>query len=193
MRRNLAAASATFADSQLLCTCSCAIARPGFGKNEMYPCVDKNVTYGLAVTGLLVGGAVGTTSMTVNLPYEPNIRTGETAIQIHPNISVAGLAPGKAYKILRYIGTASLPPEAPFAAPEASHAVTADAQGRATWADGAQPFRLRVVCPHGVAEVCVVVACCGCGQRRRSCRTRPCTTSRRRQRRIEGPGRRVSN
>ena len=98
------------------------------------------LTDGLAVTGLLVGGAVGTTSMTVNLPYEPNIRTGETAIQIHPNISVAGLAPGKAYRILRYIGTASLPPEAPFVAPEASHAVTADAQGRATWADGAQAF-----------------------------------------------------
>ena len=56
--------------------------------------------------------------------------------------------------ILRYIGTASLPPEAPFAAPEASHAVRADAQGRATWADGAQAFPLRVVCPHGVAEVC---------------------------------------
>jgi hypothetical protein len=25
---------------------NCAAAQPGFGKNEMYPCIDKSVTYG---------------------------------------------------------------------------------------------------------------------------------------------------
>ena len=28
---------------------NCNDAQPGFGKNEMYPCIDENVTYGLAV------------------------------------------------------------------------------------------------------------------------------------------------
>lgn len=30
---------------------NCKFAGAGFGKNEMYPCIDESVTYGLAVTG----------------------------------------------------------------------------------------------------------------------------------------------
>ena len=37
---------------------NCAAAQPGFGKNEMYPCIDEAVTYGLAVTGLAVDYAL---------------------------------------------------------------------------------------------------------------------------------------
>ena len=36
---------------------NCKHAGRGFGKNEMYPCFDKHVTYGLAVTGLAVKNA----------------------------------------------------------------------------------------------------------------------------------------
>ena len=31
---------------------NCKDAGSGFGKNEMYPCFDEDVTYGLSVTGL---------------------------------------------------------------------------------------------------------------------------------------------
>jgi hypothetical protein len=31
---------------------NCANAQPGYGRNEMYPCFDTDVTYGLAITGL---------------------------------------------------------------------------------------------------------------------------------------------
>lgn len=37
-------------------TLFCCLHFQGWGKNEMYPCIDQNVTYGLAVTGLAVAG-----------------------------------------------------------------------------------------------------------------------------------------
>ena len=37
---------------------NCKNAGAGFGKNEMYPCFDSSVTYGLAVTGLAVTGSL---------------------------------------------------------------------------------------------------------------------------------------
>ena len=35
---------------------NCKGAGAGFGKNEMYPCFDQSVTYGMATTGLNVTG-----------------------------------------------------------------------------------------------------------------------------------------
>jgi hypothetical protein len=50
---------------------NCAKAGHGWGQNEAYPCIDSNVTYGLAVSGLQVMGTVGQTSLsTGGLTYE---------------------------------------------------------------------------------------------------------------------------
>lgn len=53
--------------------------------------------YGLAVTGVAVNGTAGRTSLTVKLPYEPNVRDGETAVSVTTgNLTVVGLSPGRA-------------------------------------------------------------------------------------------------
>ena len=101
----------------------------------MYPCIDEDVTYGLAVTGLDVNGTSGKTSMQVKLKYEPNVRNGDKPIEIRPVITVTGLNPSKPYRILRYVGTDSLPAGAPFSSPNATVAVTAGPDGKAEWAD----------------------------------------------------------
>lgn len=108
---------------------NCKIAREGFGKNEMYPCIDENVTYGLAVTGLDVQGTIGHTSMTVDFKYEPNVRTGQPAAAVHTNVTVVGLEPLKKYQLLRYIGTATLPKGPPFKAPNVSTEIIAGLKG----------------------------------------------------------------
>ena len=114
---------------------NCRHAQPGFGKNEMYPCVDEWVTYGLAVTGLAVNGTAGSTSLTVDLKYEPNVRSGDEPALVHSSVVTTGLTPGKKYLIHRYVGTETLPHGPPFTSPNATVAVTADAQGTAAWAN----------------------------------------------------------
>ena len=54
---------------------NCADAGSGFGQNEMYPCIDKDVTYGLSVTGLAVTGAADLprVSLVVDTTYEPDV------------------------------------------------------------------------------------------------------------------------
>eukprot|EP00666_Eupelagonemidae_sp_cell4sb_P016478 gene16478-3973_t len=37
---------------------NCKNAQAGFGKNEMYPCINDQVDYGLAVTGVATPGAL---------------------------------------------------------------------------------------------------------------------------------------
>ena len=110
---------------------NCKIARPGFGKNEMYPCIDKNVTYGLAVTGLAVTGTVGKTSIEVDFRYEPNVRTGEMPVDVQANVTVTGLAPDGKYTLLRYVGTEALPQGPPFGLAHWSTSIQADAKGKA--------------------------------------------------------------
>ena len=108
---------------------NCKIARAGFGKNEMYPCIDQNVTYGLAVTGLQVAGTVGRTSIEVDFRYEPNVRTGAMAMDVSANVTVTGLAPGHRYMLLRYVGTDTLPQGPPFGLAHWSTPIQANAKG----------------------------------------------------------------
>lgn len=113
---------------------NCKHAEAGFGKNEMYPCIDQNVTYGLAVTGLAVNGTQGRTSVAVDFVYEPNVRSFEKPVTVHPTVTATGLKPGSEYKMLRYVGVASLPFGPPFTSPNASYAFKADKQGNGMWA-----------------------------------------------------------
>ena len=131
---------------------NCKDAGHGWGQNEAYPCIDSNVTYGLAVTGLQVAGTAGQTSLGIGgLTYEPNVRGEQNATLIHPTVRVSGLEPGKKYTIVRYVGTASLPRGPPFAAPNCTHSVVADAGGAAEWAGG-PPFSSSEAAYHFAAE-----------------------------------------
>ena len=120
---------------------NCGSAQPGWGRNEMYPCVDSSVTYGLAVTGLAVNGTAGSTSLVVDVKYEPNVREGDAPMPVVGNVTVAGLTAGGSYTIYRYVGTETLPSTAAYAprGANASKSVVADSTGEASWL-GMPPF-----------------------------------------------------
>ena len=131
---------------------NCAKAGHHWGENEAYPCIDSNVTYGLAVTGLQVAGVVGRTSLSTNgLTYEPNVRGEQNATLIHPTVHIDGLEPGKHYTVVRYIGTGNLPRAPPFAVPNCSKSVLAASDGTAVWVDG-PPFMSDEAAYHFAAE-----------------------------------------
>jgi len=96
---------------------NCANAQPGFGRNEMYPCFDQHVTYGLAVTGLDVKGTLPV-SLEVDITEEPNVRQSGRAKAVHGSVTVSGLQSGKKYTLYRYAGTDTLPKSAPFSGAE---------------------------------------------------------------------------
>ena len=96
---------------------NCAAAQAGFGKNEMYPCIDADVTYGLAVTGLAVddgAGELARVALEIDAAEEPDVREGEKPLALRGTLTVTGLTPGAEYALYRYNGTAALPAAAPF-------------------------------------------------------------------------------
>jgi len=113
---------------------NCRHAGSGFGKNEMYPCFDDHVTYGLAVTGINVQGTLPV-SLSVDITKEPNVRSGSRPSQIHGKVTVTGLTSGTSYTIYRYKSTADLPSKQPFA-PNAEYTTDFVASGTSyTWSD----------------------------------------------------------
>jgi len=95
---------------------NCAKAGSGFGKNEMYPCIYDQVTYGLAVTGVDMLAVQGTlpVSLTVDITAEPNVRSFSSAKAIHGTVEVTGLQAGNNYVVYRFSGTENLPAKAPI-------------------------------------------------------------------------------
>lgn len=111
---------------------NCLHAQPGFGKNEMYPCFDDQVTYGLAVTGLAVKGSLPV-SLIVDITAEPNVRSRLTKpVPVHGTAMVSGLTKGNKYTLYRYGSTADLPSAPPFNKTNAEFAVNFEANGD-TW------------------------------------------------------------
>lgn len=103
---------------------NCANAQPGFGRNEMYPCFDTSVTYGLAVTGLAVSGTTVPTAITTSgSSSEPNVRRFQRASTLHATVHVSELTVGSSYTTYRFDSTDALPSEPPFA-PTAAHSWT---------------------------------------------------------------------
>eukprot|EP01062_Namystynia_karyoxenos_P083164 TRINITY_DN9513_c0_g1_i1.p2 TRINITY_DN9513_c0_g1~~TRINITY_DN9513_c0_g1_i1.p2 ORF type:complete len:380 (+),score=154.50 TRINITY_DN9513_c0_g1_i1:130-1140(+) len=103
---------------------NCKNAQPGVGRNEMYPCLDDQVNYGIAVTGLAVSGSLPV-SLDVDIQSEPDVRMYAPPSRVHGTVTVSGLQPGKSYTLYRYEGTASLPAAAPFTGYKSSHKFTA--------------------------------------------------------------------
>jgi len=114
---------------------NCAIAQPGFGKNEMYPCFDEDVTYGLAVKGTAATKnarkqqqqsnsssssrewpVLPHVSLTIDIDYEPNVRIFEKPCVVHGNVSVdlSGLEHGQQCTLYRYNSTEAFPTTAPY-------------------------------------------------------------------------------
>lgn len=81
---------------------NCANAQPGWGYNEMYPCIYSNRVYGYSMTGLI--GATNTLplSMSVNNTNEPNIRRGEKPVSLQAHITITSLTPLQSYYIYRW-------------------------------------------------------------------------------------------
>ena len=74
---------------------NCRNAGAGFGKNEMYPCFDEDITYGLAISGLNISGATLPTSIsTSGAQYEPQIRSGESPTKLTAKVTVTALTAG---------------------------------------------------------------------------------------------------
>jgi hypothetical protein len=92
---------------------NCLHAQAGFGKNEMYPCFDESVTYGLAVKGLAVTGSLPV-SLKVDIVEEPNVRSGDKPTAVHGEVTVSGLKAGTKYTLYRYGSTEALPNAQPF-------------------------------------------------------------------------------
>lgn len=89
---------------------NCADAQAGFGKNEMYPCFDESVTFGLSVTGLRTGVPTLRVSLDVDLQSEPDVREfWELPAELSATLTVHGLTVGNSYVLYRYSGTAALP------------------------------------------------------------------------------------
>ena len=88
---------------------NCKSAQPGFGKNEMYPCIDSNVTYGVAVSGLDFTSSLPKVSLVVNIDHEPNVRQFQKPVEISGNVTVSGLTEGTSYVLYRYDGTENVP------------------------------------------------------------------------------------
>jgi len=102
-------------DDTLAMEGNCKNAGAGFGKNEMYPCFDSHVTYGLAVKGLAIKGDTLPVSITTDgAVFEPNVREGSPPKQLKAKVKVSGLSVGKKYTVYRYDGTDKLPKGPPF-------------------------------------------------------------------------------
>lgn len=95
---------------------NCKNAGSGFGKNEMFPCIYDQVTYGLAVTGLNVTGTLPLALTTDGAVQEPDVRTGAPPAALSGAVWISGLTPGASYAIYRYNSTGSLPAGPPFEA-----------------------------------------------------------------------------
>jgi len=95
---------------------NCQNAQPGFGRNEMYPCFDEQVTYGAAIIGLNVQGTLPLSLSVDDAAHtEPDVRSGSKANLVNGTVTVSGLSAGESYQLFRYNSTANLPAQAPFA------------------------------------------------------------------------------
>ena len=102
-------------NDSLAMTGNCLHAQPGYGRNEMYPCFDTDVTYGLAVTGLATAGPILPVALiTPGAVSEPNIRDGAPAVNLTGTVIVGGLSAGARGVLYRYNGTDALPAGPPY-------------------------------------------------------------------------------
>ena len=102
---------------------NCRDAQAFPGKNEMYPCFDSSVTYGVAVKGLSVTEASLPLALEVrdlnhNDIREPDVRLWPKwlhhSIPLQGTVHITGLVSGEAYTLYRYNSTVNVPEGPPY-------------------------------------------------------------------------------
>ncbi len=83
---------------------NCKDAQPGWGYNEMYPCIYEDTSYGYAITGLVDANSDQTLPLAlyVNSTEEPNIRLHQLPSLLQGQIVVSGLSKGSDYVVYRW-------------------------------------------------------------------------------------------
>lgn len=88
---------------------NCAAAQPGYGFNEMYPCLELNHSFGYAITGL-INGEGQPVFLQVSDYEEPNIRLGKPAVNLTGKVTCQETSAGTQYAMYRFNkGNAGVP------------------------------------------------------------------------------------
>jgi len=89
---------------------NCKDAQPGWGYNEMYPCIYDDISYGYSITGLADANTQTLPlSLYVNSTEEPNIRQHKPPSLLQGQIIVSGLTEGVSYSVYRWDDYTSFP------------------------------------------------------------------------------------
>lgn len=87
---------------------NCNDAGSGYGKNEMYPCIYEDLTYGTAISA--IKGIDGpSASITVNCTDEADVRENEPPTPLQATVKIEGLESGKDYILKRFDGLSTFP------------------------------------------------------------------------------------
>ncbi|GMH56987.1 hypothetical protein TrST_g9702 [Triparma strigata] len=113
---------------------NCDAAQAGYGKNEMYPCIYEDLTYGYSITGLKVQ-RLDSEEVAVFFDEvdEPDVRSGETVADLHANVIIPNAVAGVKYNIERYDGVENFP--ASGSGVVSTTTVIDGVDGGITWAD----------------------------------------------------------
>ena len=87
---------------------NCKDAGSGYGKNEMYPCIYEDLTYGTAITG--VSGGVDTDlsiGLLLSRSDEPDVREDIPAEPLTGSLVIEGVSEGDALMVYRFDDVAS--------------------------------------------------------------------------------------
>jgi hypothetical protein len=100
---------------------NCKDAQPGWGKNEMYPCIYDQKNWGAAMKGLVdpyqkrkqINVQLFDEHNNIQLG-EPNIRDGETAVDFNVKLTISEIKPNFVYELYQYNDAADYPIDSNF-------------------------------------------------------------------------------
>uniref|UniRef100_A0A7S1U2H4 Peptidase C39-like domain-containing protein n=1 Tax=Phaeomonas parva TaxID=124430 RepID=A0A7S1U2H4_9STRA len=80
---------------------NCSEAQPGFGKNEMYPCLEENYSFGWAISGVRDANSLPIALSLDNIE-EPDTRKDAPPVNFTATLTLSGLEPGSKYGLFRF-------------------------------------------------------------------------------------------
>ena len=112
---------------------NCADAGSGYGKNEMYPCIYEDLTYGTAISAIKGESGDIKVSLTVNTTDEADVREDEPPTPLQGSLKIRGLSAGEHYLLQRYDGLGNFPFNANN--PSATFKIVGTDEDVMTWVD----------------------------------------------------------
>eukprot|EP00759_Apiculatamorpha_spiralis_P031902 PhF_6_TR33626/c0_g1_i1/m.49112 len=83
---------------------NCSLAQPIWMRNEMYPCLERNFSFGYAITGLVRAGGLRV-SVDVGSVSEPNVRDHQLPVNFTSvSVTCYGVVQGQTYTVFRFDG-----------------------------------------------------------------------------------------